>query len=378
MDQLEDPIAVARALHDSGDGVAASQDGWFRAVVHHAPVLVMVLDGQGRCRYANPDCHQSGDSSHVGDGNGQPMDLDPRSPGRGLQGLHRRLAPDAAEALHTRTPVRRTLSYETDHELRHVQAVTFPIDGGDPAGEVGIVALDVTDTVRLRHALGIADDRSRGVFDRATLPMLITGADRRIRDCNPALAQFLGYRPSELRGKAVSELFDSSHQRASDVWTVGESSPPFRHSRTTLLASDGRPLPVRLTVSAVRRADGTVQHHLGFVEPLNPAQEPPEAGARELGELLPVEVAVLEGLAAGYSHVQIAAKLHFSRQGVDYHLDKLRRKLAAPSRAAIVSRAFTLGLFVPGQWPPRIDQAHRADSERDLWPESIRAAAAGT
>ena len=84
-------------------------------------------------------------------------------------------------------------------------------------------------------------------------------------------------------------------------------------------------------------------------------------------KLLPVEAAILEGLAAGQSHVQIAARLHFSRQGVDYHLDKLRRKLSAPSRAAIVSRAFTLNLFVAGTWPPKIRYANRVNLDRDRW-----------
>ncbi|MGY9067005.1 LuxR C-terminal-related transcriptional regulator [Streptomyces sp. CAS3] len=63
---------------------------------------------------------------------------------------------------------------------------------------------------------------------------------------------------------------------------------------------------------------------------------------------------ILELLAAGNSNNEIAAELHLSRQGLDYRIKSLRYRLGAPSRGALVGKAFADGLFAAGTWPPRL------------------------
>ncbi|MFE6524803.1 LuxR C-terminal-related transcriptional regulator [Streptomyces sp. NPDC057794] len=67
-----------------------------------------------------------------------------------------------------------------------------------------------------------------------------------------------------------------------------------------------------------------------------------------------LDAQVLEGVAAGASTVQLAAKLYLSRQGVEYHVGLMLRKLKAPNRAALVARAHSMGMLTVGQWPPRV------------------------
>jgi DNA-binding CsgD family transcriptional regulator len=63
---------------------------------------------------------------------------------------------------------------------------------------------------------------------------------------------------------------------------------------------------------------------------------------------------ILEGVAAGASTVQLANRLYLSRQGVEYHVGSMLRKLRVSNRPALVSRAYSMGLLAADCWPPRI------------------------
>lgn len=67
-----------------------------------------------------------------------------------------------------------------------------------------------------------------------------------------------------------------------------------------------------------------------------------------------IDARILEGIAAGLSTVPLASRLYLSRQGVEYHVTGLLRKLKVPNRAALVSRAYAMGVLTVGTWPPRV------------------------
>lgn len=66
---------------------------------------------------------------------------------------------------------------------------------------------------------------------------------------------------------------------------------------------------------------------------------------------------ILEHVAAGMSSAQLARTLFLSKQGVDYHVMSLARKLGAPNRTGMVSMAYAAGVLVAGQWPPKVKPA---------------------
>lgn len=70
--------------------------------------------------------------------------------------------------------------------------------------------------------------------------------------------------------------------------------------------------------------------------------------------LKPTEARVLEGIAAGDTTVQLATTLHLSRQGVEYHVSRMLSQFRAPNRTSLVSKAFSMGVFGIGCWPPRV------------------------
>ncbi|KPC87054.1 LuxR family transcriptional regulator, partial [Streptomyces sp. NRRL WC-3753] len=67
-----------------------------------------------------------------------------------------------------------------------------------------------------------------------------------------------------------------------------------------------------------------------------------------------IDARILEGIAAGVSTIPLASRLYLSRQGVEYHVTGLLRKLKVPNRAALVSRAYSMGVLKVGTWPPKV------------------------
>ncbi|GAA2832070.1 LuxR C-terminal-related transcriptional regulator [Crossiella cryophila] len=63
---------------------------------------------------------------------------------------------------------------------------------------------------------------------------------------------------------------------------------------------------------------------------------------------------ILEGIAAGATSQRLAARLHLSVRGVEYHLAAMQRAFAASNRVTLVARAYAAGVLVAGSWPPRV------------------------
>jgi DNA-binding CsgD family transcriptional regulator len=71
-------------------------------------------------------------------------------------------------------------------------------------------------------------------------------------------------------------------------------------------------------------------------------------------QLSELSARVLERVAAGESTPEMAARLQLSRQGVEYHIGSMLRRFDVSNRAALVSKAFTAGMFADEAWPPRV------------------------
>ncbi|GGS23833.1 hypothetical protein GCM10010269_73340 [Streptomyces humidus] len=94
----------------------------------------------------------------------------------------------------------------------------------------------------------------------------------------------------------------------------------------------------------------------GVVVLMSPEDEPTEAAerpARPTPVLTALDARILEGVATGASTIQLASRLYLSRQGVEYHVGLMLRRFKAPNRAALVSRAYSMGVLTVGSWPPR-------------------------
>ncbi|MGW4207723.1 PAS domain-containing protein [Lentzea sp. NPDC004789] len=108
-----------------------------------------------------------------------------------------------------------------------------------------------------------------------------------------------------------------------------------------------------ITGIAVHDAHGDL---VQFVVVVNPEKgEQPNAVVVDRNRILTeLDARILEGIATGESTVRLASRLFLSRQGVEYHVGTMLKKLKAPNRAALVSRAYSLGVLSVASWPPRV------------------------
>lgn len=102
-----------------------------------------------------------------------------------------------------------------------------------------------------------------------------------------------------------------------------------------------------------RRRSAPVPGRTGAPAPAD-VGEPADGRPRPRLRLTDLDVRLLEGIAAGASTGQLARRLHLSEHGVTYHVTAMFRQLQVPNRTALVAKAYALGLFTAGSWPPRV------------------------
>jgi DNA-binding CsgD family transcriptional regulator len=145
-----------------------------------------------------------------------------------------------------------------------------------------------------------------------------------------------------VRDKLVRRLLSLAHGERSRFtdWVVP-------HTGTTATS-------VELTGLAVTNDADCVDSLIVLVQQEQAESAALTSRADSIKPLSRMDALVLEGVAAGMSTVQLAAKLFLSRGGVEYHVSALMKNLNAANRSELVSRAYSSGLFSVGSWPPRV------------------------
>ncbi|MEV4616773.1 LuxR C-terminal-related transcriptional regulator [Kitasatospora sp. NPDC049258] len=142
--------------------------------------------------------------------------------------------------------------------------------------------------------------------------------------------------------RQFSGLIEGRRDRfATDVIAVGPDDETFTTPLTAVMVRGGAPDESSILVMMPSGRTDTGESEI-------------VSGRKKL--LSEIDARILEGIAAGVSTVPLAARLYLSRQGVEYHVTCLLRKLRVPNRAALVSRAYSMGVLKVGIWPPKVVQ----------------------
>jgi len=123
--------------------------------------------------------------------------------------------------------------------------------------------------------------------------------------------------------------------------------------RVVAMRGDDRVFSAEITGIAVHGEGDDMSGVVVLVSPDDEVVDGSETVSRTKPILTPLDARILEGVAAGVSTVQMAARLYLSRQGVEYHVGLMLRRFKAPNRAALVSRAYSMGVLTVGSWPPK-------------------------
>ena len=116
---------------------------------------------------------------------------------------------------------------------------------------------------------------------------------------------------------------------------------------------EDRVFSAQLAVIPVRGMDDRLSGFLLLITPDESLDSDRVLPFRAKPLLTALDACILEGIATGASTHQLAARVYLSRQGVEYHVGLMLRQLNAPNRAALVSRAYSMGILTMGVWPPR-------------------------
>ncbi|MEW1862315.1 helix-turn-helix transcriptional regulator [Streptomyces sp. NBC_00669] len=195
------------------------------------------------------------------------------------------------------------------------------------------------------------------LFDNSSARIAHLDLELRLMGSNAGFADVFGLSVEELPGVPLVDLV---HARVKDTLTrrllsLARGERSRFSDRIATLTSTGRTC-TELTGIAVTDDAGRIDSLVVLLE-LEPeaaadAAEPAPTDARK--PLTRMEAQVLEGVAAGMSTVQLASKLFLSRGGVEYHVSALMKNLEAANRSELVSRAYSIGLFSAGSWPPQV------------------------
>jgi PAS domain S-box-containing protein len=346
----------------------------FRLLVDNSPALVDVRDGDDRIVHANP--------AFLRTFGVRLPDVIGWRPDTELPGAE---ASDMADLVETGRRVRETGRARVwqgrvphpDGQPRDLLGHVFPlpaVDGGSDGGVdgVGEVFVDVTAHERARRELAESEQRFRALFTGAEIGVLMLALDGTVLDANPAALRLTGRALHEVRGQTAGmALSPADVERNAPLWAELVAGRRGRYDLTvTLRSSDGRQRPARFTVTLVRSTRGVPAMALGLAVPLAPENETVAVPARSVPSA--GEAAVLERLAAGASLQQIASDLGMSRRGVDYRITRLRHKLRADgpggaptNSAALIARAYALGILHPAVWPPRVADLQQPDDTGD-------------
>jgi PAS domain S-box-containing protein len=215
-----------------------------------------------------------------------------------------------------------------------------------------------------RRGVGVADqvqmvhrneygDLFLSMFERSGMCLAILDPQLRLLELNNTFLQQFGHLVPEARGRAFTELLHPSTRQhlGREFGRLTEGRRVRFTERVMALRPEAAAFSAELTGIAVYGEASRVKMIMVLLKPDKPRDDGKVAG--DTGKVLTeLDARILEGVAAGIATVQLAAKLYLSRQGVEYHVSAMLRKFKVPNRAALVSKAYSMGIFSVGCWPP--------------------------
>lgn len=193
------------------------------------------------------------------------------------------------------------------------------------------------------------------LFDGSTICIAQLDIWLSLVDGNAAFARAFGGEPDTLPGRKFLEMVCSScREKVFRKLMSLAQSERARFTDRVMVSGAGEVFSAELIGIAVVGDAGQTESIICVLEPEKNAGAQATRLAKMKKPLTKMDAMVLEGVASGMSTVQLASHLFLSRGGVEYHVSTLMRSLKAANRSALVSKAYSAGLFSIGTWPPRV------------------------
>ncbi len=198
----------------------------------------------------------------------------------------------------------------------------------------------------------------RSFFERSGLRVARLDRRLRIAMANAEFQREFGGARRDLRGTLLTEILHPDYRdRVEQQLSALIDEPGSRFIERVAVRVDGGMLTGQLTALVVPAAtdlpDTDLLDGIIVLVELDDRSRGDAAGNRRQ-MLSEVDARILEGICAGVSTMQLAATLFLSRGGVEYHVKSLMRRFKVKNRPALISKAYSAGIFQIGHWPPRV------------------------
>lgn len=196
-------------------------------------------------------------------------------------------------------------------------------------------------------------DVLRSFFERSGVCVARLDPGMRIAQANADFLRQFGRSQPEALGRNLCKLLQAEDRaRVALQLSRLTEDPSGRFTERVVMMRRGSPMVTgELTGLGVAGTTGSLEAVIVLVE-LDGRHGDGQSPAGRL--LTEVDARILEGIGAGVSTVQLAATLYLSRGGVEYHVTTLLRRFKVKNRPALISRAYAMGIFRVGSWPPRV------------------------
>jgi PAS domain S-box-containing protein len=145
----------------------------------------------------------------------------------------------------------------------------------------------ITDEVKVRHAVAESEVRFRATFENAAVGIAHLSCDLRWLRANRTLCRIVGWPINELVTKSLKDIshpddldIDLAHVRQMRLGKIDNYDIEKRYRR-----NDGAIIWAKLTVSCVRKSDGSIDYFVAIVEDIS-ARKRAEASLQRQAELL--------------------------------------------------------------------------------------------
>lgn len=177
----------------------------------------------------------------------------------------------------------------------HDRTTVILSEAGEPAYRQGIV-VDIHERKLAEEALRKSEEKFRRTLETAGEGIIFMDSRFVIREVNDAYCHMLGFTREDLLGKTPADLATEEYRRFLESTRERLKGMEYRRFEGSLLARDGRVVPVLVNSNTLRDAKGNKLGHVAFVTDLSDQKKALLLAEEVQKSLLPQTAPFLEGL----------------------------------------------------------------------------------
>ena len=182
-------------------------------------------------------------------------------------------------------------------EIRWVEDQTSVVrnDAGEKTHNQGIL-IDITKRKLVENALRKSEEKFRRIVETAAEGFFLMNENRLIMDVNKAFCRMLGYTREELIGKSPMDFATDNFRQFMQLNRETLLAQEYRESEGTVIAKDGRHIPVLIHGNTLRDDQGQIIGNMAFVTDMTEHKKALALAGEVQKSLLPHEKPLVKGL----------------------------------------------------------------------------------